>query len=482
MLQRLGFTIHSQKSSLVPSQSLEFLGFLIDSVNMVITLPERKRDKIFDLCTLVCTSPTVAIRLIARLVGNFIAATDAVPYAPLPPKTIENDKVQALSNSKGDFNRLMTLSAEALTDVLWWQQNIRHSYSSLEPLQVAHTIYCDASKMGWGATCGPLHTNGVWLETEWTDSDINVMELTAAKFALLAFYPLLYGVPVSEDPPPSVGDGNRHLVGSQNLAIPPRSHIRIMMDNTTAISYLNHMGGTKSRLCHALSRDIWLWAEKRRLWLTAAHIPGKENTAADLYSRKFADSKEWSVSFSIFKVISDYFGIPAVDLFASRTNHKVLKYVSWHPDPGSFAVDAFTISWGGFFSYSFPPFSLITRTLKKIMVERADAILIVPLWPTQCWYPMALNLLVDHPLVFRATLQNIFLPHKPLLPHPLSPNLHFMALKLSGDSLKNSNYKLRLRTLSLIPGGPVPSPGMATKLPNGKTIVANGLLIPFTLI
>ena len=64
------------------------------------------------------------------------------------------------------------------------------------------------------------------------------MELTAAKFALLAFYPHLYGVPVSEDPSPSVGVGNRQSVGSQNLAIPPLSHIRFMMDNTTAISYL----------------------------------------------------------------------------------------------------------------------------------------------------------------------------------------------------------------------------------------------------
>ena len=73
MLQRLGFTIHPLKSSLVPSQSLEFLGFLIDSVNMVITLPERKRDKIFALCTLVCTSPTVTIRLVARFRGGTVS-------------------------------------------------------------------------------------------------------------------------------------------------------------------------------------------------------------------------------------------------------------------------------------------------------------------------------------------------------------------------------------------------------------------------
>lgn len=53
-----------------------------------------------------------------------------------------------------------------------------------------------------------------------------------------------------------------------------------------------------------------------------------------------------------------------------------------------------------------------SRTLKKIMVGKVEAILIVPLWPTECWYQMALNLLVIHPLIFQSIHQYIYLTYK----------------------------------------------------------------------
>jgi len=61
-------------------------------------------------------------------------------------------------------------------------------------------------------------------------------------------------------------------------------HIKAMIDNTTAISYINNMGRrTISR--NQLTRDLWLWYIERNLWITAAHIPGKLNVIADSESR-----------------------------------------------------------------------------------------------------------------------------------------------------------------------------------------------------
>ena len=42
LLRELGFTIHLEKSVLVPTQQIVFLGFLIDSVEMTITLTEER--------------------------------------------------------------------------------------------------------------------------------------------------------------------------------------------------------------------------------------------------------------------------------------------------------------------------------------------------------------------------------------------------------------------------------------------------------
>ena len=43
LLRRLGFTIHPGKSVFVPTQKITFLGFIIDSVKMTITLTEGKK-------------------------------------------------------------------------------------------------------------------------------------------------------------------------------------------------------------------------------------------------------------------------------------------------------------------------------------------------------------------------------------------------------------------------------------------------------
>ena len=55
-----------------------------------------------------------------------------------------------------------------------------------------------------------------------------------------------------------------------------------------------------------------------------------------------------------------------IDLFASRLNAQLPNYNYWPPDPGSSAVNAFSIPWQSHMFYAFPPFSLIPRCVQKI--------------------------------------------------------------------------------------------------------------------
>ena len=44
IFQELGFVIHPEKSQIVPTQEIKFLGFIINSREMTISLtPQRKR-------------------------------------------------------------------------------------------------------------------------------------------------------------------------------------------------------------------------------------------------------------------------------------------------------------------------------------------------------------------------------------------------------------------------------------------------------
>ena len=77
------------------------------------------------------------------------------------------------------------------------------------------------------------------------------------------------------------------------------------------------------------------------------------------------------------------FFVPDIDLFASRLNFQTKVYVSWSPDPGAWAVDAFLFCWKDFKPYIFLPFSLLGRVLLKLQkAEVFDAIIIAPWWPT----------------------------------------------------------------------------------------------------
>ena len=88
-----------------------------------------------------------------------------------------------------------------------------------------------------------------------------------------------------------------------------------------------------------------------------------------------------------------------IDLFASRLNCQMKSFISWHPDPKSFAVDAFTENWGLWMIFVFPPFSLIQRVLSKVERDQATGLLIVPHWPTGVWYPQILRLLIQEPVM-----------------------------------------------------------------------------------
>ena len=199
---------------------------------------------------------------------------------------------------------------------------------------------------------------------------------------------------------------------------------------------------------------------KAWVWVSAGHVPGKRNILAYYYSRKQNDAKEWAITKATFLKITDIFGYPDIDLFASRTNHKVDLFVSWYPDPQSIGIDAFSVTWADYnLGYCFPPFSVVAQVIKKVRDEKATIILIAPFWHTQSWYPSIMPLLVDYPIVFQASRKNLYLPHQPNLSHPLKDKLHLMAVKLSGKSSQIISFRRKLRNWFSHHGGKIPGRG-----------------------
>ena len=118
-------------------------------------------------------------------------------------------------------------------------------------------------------------TGGPWVGQE-KDWHINVKELMAAFFTLKSFC-----------------ENQRN------------THIRLNLDNSTSVAYINNQGGKKPQL-NSIARDIWLWAQSKGIWLSAVHIPGDLNTSADRASRaKYATESEWHLNTKIFEMIQN---------------------------------------------------------------------------------------------------------------------------------------------------------------------------------
>jgi hypothetical protein len=152
---------------------------------------------------------------------------------------------------------------------------------------------------------------------------------------------------------------------------------------------------------------------------------------------------EWELSAAAFESIIRRFGLPVIDLFASRSNTKCSNYVSWKPDPDAIAVDAFTISWRTRYFYAFPPFSLILKCLRKIIDEQAHGILVFPYWPSQPWFPLLQSLLQSE-IMFLNPNKNLLHSHF-RDSHPLHKGLTLGVARLcSSPSVEEALHQQQL--------------------------------------
>ena len=234
LITDLGFIVNDKKSQLEPSTKLTFLGFIIDSLDMKLYLPQDKIHKTVSACSSLISTASPTIGQVAQVTGLLVSAFPAVPYLRLYYRSIESCKSRCLSEHNGDYDHHISLSSDALADLNW-----------------------------------VIHTNA-------------------------------------------------------------KHQCQTPMPNTNA-----------------------------------------------------------------FQQITQLTLVPNIDLFASSLNAKLSRFVSWHPEPRAEVVNAFSINWSNLKCYVFPPFSLLPRVFRQISVDKALVLLIAPVWKTQSWYPLLLQLLVE---------------------------------------------------------------------------------------
>ena len=143
--RQLGFTLHQDKSVLLPCYRLTFLGYILDTQRMVLEPTKDKRLKIAEAVSELLQGHTFCIRRVARVIGVLVVAAKASSYARSKYRSLERDKILALKLSRGNFDADMQLSDQARLDLQWWLESVAPMSKSSRPPTVTVEIYTDAS-------------------------------------------------------------------------------------------------------------------------------------------------------------------------------------------------------------------------------------------------------------------------------------------------------------------------------------------------
>ena len=447
---KLGYTVNGRKSVFPTrgsrNKQIKHLGFIFNSVQMTVQLTDKKQSKIAEQAGALLSASEVTIQDLASFVGKLVATEPGFPHAPIYYKHIEIFKNEQIRFNRGNLLAPVNLTREVASSIRWWQDNVAHICRHVIVPKPSHFIESDSSDFAWGGCVnGISKARGPWSSEE-SLMHINVKELTASFFMLKTY----------------CSDMNS-------------THIRLKMDNTTAVACVNRKASTKPELMR-VTREMWLWALDRDITISAEYLPGRFNQVADDESRMVDNvDTEWMIKSHIFRDFCALLGRPDIDLFASRLNAQLENYVSYRPDPDARAVDSFMLDWTCFdMPYLFPPFSVIARVLSKVRREGVTAVMVLPIWPTQSWWPAALAMAVAQPYILPKHC--LWMPQAEGMQHPLT-TMRLAVLKISGLRSASEAYRTQSLTLSAMHGGKGPMSNIRDISMHGASFVVKGRLM-----
>ena len=355
-LAKAGFVVHPTKSVWEPSQRLPWLGFVIDLELGQIEVPREKLAALQHMLDQARRVAQIPARRLASIVGKIISMGLAIG----PVSRFMTRSVYAALEARHSWYDLLQLSPEAQAELEFWAASLA-DYNS-QPIwhspSAVRVVYSDASDTGYGGYVvehGPCVSFGQWSDEEARQSSTwrelmavcQVLESVAAKLTNARI---------------------RWFTDSQNVA-------RIL-----------EVGSRKPQL-HAVALKVFSLSVQYQIRLVPEWIPRELNVRAD-YLSCIVDHDDWLLNPVVFAQLDAIWGPHTVDRFASFHNRQLPRFNSRCWNPGSEAVDAFTVNWLGENNWLCPPIALIPRVLRHAQACSARGTLVVPCWPSAVFWPL----------------------------------------------------------------------------------------------
>ena len=137
-LESLGFKLNRDKCEWEPKQIIEFLGFLVNSLSMTISLPQSKVQQIQKECRTLLKRRVTTPTQLARLIGMMTACIPAVAQAPLHYRALQRLRNRSLVNKKYDHH--MNIDHGSNQGLVWWIHHLQHHNGSHQPLRAQSSL------------------------------------------------------------------------------------------------------------------------------------------------------------------------------------------------------------------------------------------------------------------------------------------------------------------------------------------------------
>lgn len=449
LLENLGFIVNMEKSILFPSQEMEFLGVLVSSIHMSFSLPESKVLNLRNDCRRLLNSRTASQSDLARLIGKMIAAKAAIFQAPLHYRALQHQK-SSLDHQGVPLHQKVILDIEAMLDLEWWVTNLATTNSRpVKPLLPDLLIQSDVSGSRWGAVCNRIETRGTWSLHE-SSLHINCLELLAATYAIKAF--------------------------TKSLS---NAHVLIQMDNTSAIAYVNKMGGSQAG-CVRQTCSFPMGVVPREEDHSSS---GAHSRSTECHSRCRVSSKTrcsgLEARFRSVQGSESQFRSLYCRPFCQQEQHTVGEILQLSARSLSRAVRCPGSALEGRECLCLPPFQLDQQMSEEDKPRRSNFVDHMPSVASAGMVPHLLQLLTDNPVLLPAHNDLLLDPLGNRHPMIVNNSLPLAGWRLSGNTSLQRAYRKKLQIFSSLPNVDQQMLSTSPVGLSGVAGVANDRLIPF---